>query len=103
MAEYDPTDIEANAWAARQSEDREKALTSQWESDIQWLMGGKRGRRVVFKVLDDAGVFRTTFNANALWMAFNEGKRNVGLTLIDAINSVCPETYQIMLQERGEI
>ena len=35
--------------------------------------GSKRGRRIVWRFLERAGVYRLSFNTNAMAMAFAEG------------------------------
>jgi hypothetical protein len=34
--------------------------------DIKWLMGSRRGRRIVHRLRESAGVFRISFHTNAL-------------------------------------
>lgn len=62
-------------------------------------MGTKRGRRIVWQQLDRAGVFRLSFNTNAMQMAFAEGGRNEGLRTLAQIHATCPELYPVMLKE----
>lgn len=67
--------------------------------DLKWLMSDKRGRRVVARLLERAGVWRSSFNSDALQMAFNEGVRNEGLRLLDMVTAHCRERYVEMLKE----
>ncbi len=69
------------------------------ESDLKWLMSSKRGRRIVWRQLDRAGVFRLSFNTNAMSMAFAEGNRNEGLRAMALIHATCPELYPTMVKE----
>lgn len=80
---------------------RERLTRENEESDVKWLMSSKRGRRVVWRLLDQAGVFRTTFSTNAMSMAFAEGNRNQGLRLIAMIHVLCPEQYPAMMKEQS--
>ena len=43
--------------------------------DTAWLMSGKRGRRIVWRLLERAGVFHAVFTPDALGMAFTAGWR----------------------------
>ena len=70
-------------------------------ADLKWLMGSKRGRRVVWRLLDTAGVFRLSFNTNALQMAFNEGNRNYGNRTLAQLQAVCPDLYALMAKEHA--
>jgi len=96
---YDPTDLNG------QDVDREKKairdrLTAQVEGDdVKWLMGSKRGRRILWRLLDQAGVHRLSFSTNAMTMAFNEGNRNFGNRTLVMIYATCPELYAEMLKE----
>lgn len=67
--------------------------------DIKWLMSSKRGRRIVHRQLDSAGVYRISFHTNALQMAFNEGNRNQGNALLALVTAHCPERYIELLNE----
>ena len=101
MSEYDPTDVQAQE-AARESQDRERKLSQDTEeSDFKWLMGSKRGRRIVWRLLEKAGVFRSVFNTNSMAMAFAEGGRNYGLHTVALIHTLCPELYPVMVKENA--
>lgn len=102
MKEFDPTDIEGQQHAQQELQQKLKLETDTEESDFKWLMKQKRGRRIVWRFLDSAGVFRTSFNTNSMTMAFNEGNRNVGLKLVALIHSLCPELYIEMVKEQTD-
>lgn len=76
-------------------------LQRQSEDDIRWLMNGKRGRRVLYVWLAEAGVWRSVFNTNAMTMAYAEGMRNWGLNLVNRIMGVCPEKWALMIEENS--
>ena len=99
MSSYDPTDIRSQERAKAEADTRNKLNKDTEESDIKWLMGSKRGRRIVWRLLDQAGTFRLSFNTNAMQMAFAEGNRNAGNRLLAVIHSQCPELYPVMLNE----
>jgi len=71
-------------------------------NDLKWLMSNKRGRRFVHRLLERAGVWRLSFNTNALSMAFAEGTRNEGLRLLAQLTEHCLDRYTEMLQEQKE-
>ena len=68
------------------------------EGDVQWPMTSNRGHRIVWHLLDRAGVVHISFNKNAMTMAFAEGARNDGLRLLSFIHSLCP-TYAALYFE----
>lgn len=102
MSSYDPTDIRSQERAESEQGQRNKLAKDTEESDLKWLMGSKRGRRIVWRQLEQAGVFRLSFNTNAMQMAFNEGNRNNGNRLLAVIHTICPELYPVMLNESIE-
>jgi len=102
MAKHDTFDIQH-----QEATQAEKALTARLDreteaSDIKWLMSNRRGRRVLWRLLDQAGVFRSSFSTTAMQMAFNEGFRNFGLRTLDLIHQTCPELYPQMMKEQTD-
>jgi hypothetical protein len=87
--------------AAARTEKAEKAqLERQAEiDDLLWLMSDKRGRRIVWRLLGESGVYQVTFTGDALTSAFREGRRSRGLDLLAAINQHCPERFSEMQKE----
>ncbi len=99
---YDPTDLDGQR-VNREAEATRRRLTSEVEAlDVKWLMGSKRGRRIVWRLLEQAGVFRLSFNTNAMQMAFNEGNRNYGNRTLDLIHRTCADLYTEMLKESND-
>ena len=94
MTDADP--IESSQKDAK-AKNRLAALTE--NEDVIWLMSNKRGRRIVNRLLDRTGVYRLSFHTNALQMAFNEGNRNLGNSLLAQITVLCPERYTELLNE----
>lgn len=96
---HDPTDIQAieRADAAKQQDAKRKQDSE--VDDVRWLMGTLRGRRIVRRLLDQAGVYRSSFHTNALEMARLEGERNAGLRLLKPISAHCPELFVLLLKE----
>lgn len=100
MSDYDPTDIRSQERAQDDNDLRAKLASATEEADLIWLMGNKRGRRIVWRILDRAGVFRLSFSSDAMAMAFAEGNRNEGLRILSAIHTLCPERYPVMVKEQ---
>lgn len=100
MSDFDPLAMddqdEQNEAASKAAEDRRKELVS----DFLWLMGDRRGRRIVWRMLSEAGVFRSSFSPEALTIAFNEGRRDSGLKLLAQTNELCPDLYTTMMKEQ---
>jgi hypothetical protein len=100
VSNYDPLDLRSQERSKADRELRERLARENEEADIKWLMGNKRGRRVIWRLLDQAGVFRSSFNTNAMTMSFAEGHRNYGLRILALIHSQCPELYPTMMKEQ---
>lgn len=99
MSSYDPTDIRGQERTRSEEDQRNKLAKDTEESDLKWLLGSKRGRRIVWRLLEQAGTFRLSFNTNAMQMAFAEGNRNSGNRLLAIIHAQCPELYPVMVKE----
>jgi hypothetical protein len=98
--DFDPLD-HSQAEEDRDKADAAKALSAQQqEADFLWLMRDKRGRRIVWRQLAEAGVFQQNFNPDAMTMAFKEGRRNAGLTLLAQVHALCPDLYTTMMKEQ---
>lgn len=102
MSSHDPFDTDAEVEEAAAQKQRQLSAAELKVNDFKWLMGSKRGRRIVSRLLDETGVFRTSFTGNSETF-FREGQRNVGLGLMALINDNCGDQYVLMLNERREI
>jgi len=95
----DDFDLAAQEARAEEAKANQKRQQQEEKNDLHWLMSKKQGRRIMYRLLDRAGVFTTSFNTNAMTMAFNEGRRNEGLALTNDIMGATPELWQQMIVE----
>jgi hypothetical protein len=70
-------------------------------ADMKKIMATREGRRFVWRLLDRAGVFRTSFTGNSTTF-FNEGMRNMGLMVIGDVMAACADQYVVMMNESKE-
>jgi len=82
--------------------DREKA--NLWREreieDLKAVMDTKEGRRFIWRLLGQAGIFHPSFVVGAPDVtAFNEGGRKQGLNLMAEIISETPTSFLTMQQE----
>lgn len=98
----DPLDTRQQEAFRREEQERLRVLQLQEHEDLKWLMNAKRGRRIVHRWLERAGVWQLSFNTNAMTMAFNEGRRNEGLALTTKLMLACPEQWALMIKENAE-
>jgi hypothetical protein len=99
---YDPTDLQGQEVDREAKATRVRLSSEVEELDVKWLMGSKRGRRIVWRLLEQAGVFRLSFDTNAMRMSFNEGNRNFGNRTFELIRRVCLERFAQMLEESND-
>ena len=101
--EHDPVDVAL--LEARSAEAEEKARVERLTElgDFKWIVSNKRGRRFVWRLLEQAGVFRLSFTpGDQALTTFNEGRRNFGLQVWAMIQEHAPESYALMLSERND-
>lgn len=100
--EHDPLDLAGQARTAATSAEEERLAREKEQNDLRWVMSTKQGRRFMWRLLGEAGVYRLSFNTNNAVMAFNEGARNIGLSLVTSIVEACPDRYAEMRNEQKE-
>jgi len=70
------------------------------EEDLKWVLSDPRGRRYLWKLLESFHIYQSSFAQDGSFMAYLEGERNAGLRILNELQSVAPESYILMLQER---
>ncbi len=98
--EFDPLDIDQQEDDKAEADKLLELAAQQRANDFKWMMGDKRGRRIVWRQLSEAGVFQQSFHPDALTMAFNEGRRSAGLRILDQVHTLCPDLYTTMMKEQ---
>jgi hypothetical protein len=100
--ETNPTDLDAleSADAALKTEAR--LLREQFEQDLKWMVGHKSGRRFVWWLMAEAGVFRNPWRAGVSEMAFAAGNMNIGQRLLAEVFAIAPGAFNEMLKESQE-
>lgn len=99
MAQRDPTDLEGQEEDQEREQRKAQTREAQEVEDFKWLMDSKRGRRIVWRLLEKAGVFRTSFSTNALQMAMSEGNRSYGLFWLNEVMASSADKFVLMLNE----
>lgn len=95
----DPFDIEGQEHQLVGQQAKEKERRRQEVEDIKWMMAHKAGRRIMWRLLAQAGVYRTSFTGNSETF-FREGRRDMGLFFLDEVHNHCPDAYVTMLKEQ---
>lgn len=68
-------------------------------NDVKRILKTPEGRRYFWKLLSRCGMFRTSFTPNSNLTAFNEGKRDIGLTALLEISEADSSAFAQMQNE----
>lgn len=72
-------------------------------ADLKAILAGEPGRRFIFRLLDYVNLYSSTFSQSHATMAGLEGRREVGIWLIKALEQVDPLAYPRLLAEGIEL
>lgn len=97
----DPTDIAAHEREAEADRLQAETRRKQEVDDFKWLVNHAAGRRLLWRVLERSGVFRTSFDGTSRTY-FNEGRRDMGLFLLGELHEIAPDAYPKMLKEQTQ-
>lgn len=68
--------------------------------DLEAVLSSPAGRRFVWRLLEQSGVFRQVFSGEETHrMAFMDGNRVHGLRIFADVHEACPERYLEMVRE----
>lgn len=86
--DFNPTDLTAIEEARSTAKEQSRFELAVELDDIKWLMSSRRGRRFMWRLLGDAGLYQQSFDGNTNWSIFKEGKRSIALRLMAQIHSI---------------
>ncbi len=69
--------------------------------DLNGVMSTESGRRALAAVLDQTLCMHPVFDNNAMSMARNAGKQELGLWLVDQLRSANQDNYLKLIAENG--
>jgi hypothetical protein len=96
---FSPDDVAQEIAERQANEQREAVKRQRDEDDLKWVLSDKRGRRMLASVLAVTGLYQGSFTGNSETF-FREGRRSVGLQLLERVNAADPEAYLKMLKEQ---
>lgn len=99
MTDYDPTDETANEEREATESEALERIAKQKIEDLKWVMSDKRGRRFMWELLSDAGVFRNPFRGTPE-TDFLCGVMHLGQQFLVDINQHAPGRYNQMVTEQ---
>lgn len=69
------------------------------KDDLEFLLSHKQGRRVIYRYLAFCKVFHSAYSSNQNDMFYYEGRRSVGLKILEDMQKHCPDRFFQMLKE----
>jgi len=69
------------------------------EEELRQLLSHRMGRNFIWNVLSQCGVYRSSFNGDHTSTIFNEGKRSIGLWIMEQIMAADDSAYLRMQRE----
>ena len=99
--DFDPLDFDARTAADNDRRQKAGNRVRVEKEDWVWVTSTKRGRRIVWRMLEQAGVFQTSFTGNSETF-FKEGKRAFGLLILAAVMAAAPTAFTAIMQEATE-
>lgn len=78
---------------------REQVMAQDWKDQVAFVLGDARSRAFVWEMLSRCGVFGASFTGEPLTTAFNEGKRHVGLNLMETLLTSNSNAFTLMRDE----
>ena len=96
MAEQDifSVDEQNKKLTAEQRRERQKEI-----EDVKSILKTPSGRRYFWRLLSKCGIFRNSFSLNSNQTAFSEGKRDIGLDMLNEINEADITAFAKMQNE----
>lgn len=97
----DPLDLRTQEEMTKDEKEKQKFESRKEKDDLKWLMFHAAGRRIMWRLLETAGVYRLSFTGDNATTSFREGARNMGLGLLAKLHAFCPEFYSKMIKENN--
>lgn len=79
--------------AQAKAEQAAALLAQQLDDDFKAIMATISGRRFIWHLMAECRPFQPIFHEEASIMYLREGKRQIGLLLMERCQSLCPEQY----------
>jgi hypothetical protein len=93
----------ANSSSVRRARKSEKIRRDEELEDLRIVMKTKPGRRLLWRMFGECGIFSSSFTKDPHTTNFNEGKRSIGLFLLTEVGEADPKAMSVMMTEaRGE-
>lgn len=77
---------------------RERRELARHLADVKAVWSTAEGRRLLWKIMADAGFMRTSMTGNS-WTFFNEGARNIAIAMFSDVQQASPEMFLLAMNE----
>lgn len=77
-----------------------KERAKQNDADLLAFLSSSQGRRLFWRILEQAGLWNSSYVESPTGTAYNEGRRSVALALMMEAQRVTPELYARALREQ---
>lgn len=81
---------------------KQKSARDRELNEVCSILETVQGRRYLWRLLERCGVYKTSFDTNGSRVYFNEGQRNIGLSILAEVNDANPNAYVTMMKEAKE-
>lgn len=96
------TDMQDEEKQLADREQQQKLHSERQRDDVIHVMSSADGRRFIWRLLENANVFASSFTGDNNATNFNEGRRSEGLRLFNDVMRHCPDLYLTMAKEAKE-
>lgn len=97
----DEPDLEREDIEAAKRTDSDKDRRNQLKTDLAWVLSTRQGRRFVARTLATCGVDLPVFNSNGSTMTHAEGRRSVGIELLQELRAQHRDAWLLMVGENA--
>jgi len=94
----------ADQAAVEKAAKTKRDLERRAKRDFEWLMNDPKGRRIMWSLIERAGIYRVGFvetRGDHASMAFLDGQKNIGIELMHRCIAETPAHYALMVKENG--
>ncbi len=95
-----------NAASEKQVKNAERKVRSievKASDDLRAVLSSPNGRRFIWRLLKDCKIYEESFTGNSTTF-YNEGRRSVGLKILDSVMKADVDMYlKMQLEHKGEV
>lgn len=90
----------ADPKAVNERKRKDKRTDERAQDDLRAVLALPAGRRLLWRLLETCGTWKSSFHTSGQIFACNEGRRGVGVEMMAAIAEADPQAWIDMQQER---